>query len=111
MPSKLSAFKWGPRDTSWDQFIRNLVAQRGYGVERTYFGITDRARAEEVRKGLKNAGRAMGHSVKSFWSECTGCEHGGATCRYHVNFTAYDPEVAKSYMQRKSQYAGDEMEQ
>ena len=44
MPSKVRIIA-GPRNTSFDSYIRDLVSQEGYGAERTYFGITDQDRA------------------------------------------------------------------
>lgn len=101
MPSKVRIIA-GPRNTSFDSYIRDLVEQDGFGVERTYFGITKPERAEEVRRRMKRAGSHLGVSVKAFWSECKGCKNGGADCRYHVSFTAYDPDDARRYKQQQS---------
>jgi hypothetical protein len=93
----------GPRDTSWDNFIAQLVTERGYGHEREYVGITTEDRADEVRRKLRTAGRHQGVSVKAFWRPCNGCEHGGPDCAYHVHYTAYHPDAARRY---KGQQAG-----
>lgn len=94
----------GPRDKSFDHFIQELLDEDGFGVEREYFGIEDQSRADLVRRKLRTAGRHLDVSVKAFWAECQGCPNGGPTCRYHVKFTAYDPDEARKYMERKGQY-------
>jgi len=91
----------GPRNKSFDQFIRDLIDQDGYGAEREYFGIENPDRAETVRRRMKRAGTHLGVSVKAFWKECPGCNNGGPSCRYHVFFTAYDPDVARQYKQKQ----------
>jgi len=93
------------KDSSWDHFIAELVEQEGFGSERTYFGIATRERAAEVRSKLVSAGRHHEVSVKAFWKECQGCPDGGSECRFHVFFSAYDPEVARAYKERLSQIA------
>lgn len=103
MPSKVRIIS--KRDNSWDSFIRELVEQDGFGAERTYFGIATEERAREVRSKLVTAGRHQEVSVKAFWRECQGCPEGGDDCRYHILFSAYDPEVARAYMERKSRIA------
>ena len=100
MPTRVPPWKWGPRNVHFDSYIQRLVSERGYGVEREYFGIETEERAEQVRKGLRNAGRHMNVSVKAFWKPCKGCAEGGKSCRYHVAFTAYDPEKAREYKAR-----------
>ena len=100
MPSKVRIIS--RRDDSWDRFIADLVEEDGFGKERTYFGITTIERAKEVRQKLRTAGRHLEVSVKSYWRECPGCKEGGKECRYHVLFTAYDPAVAREFMERKS---------
>lgn len=101
MPSQVRIIA-GPRNTSFDSFIRDLVQQDGYAAERTYFGITDQDRAETVRRRMKRAGTHLGVSVKAFWKPCTGCEHGGKECRFHVYYSAYDPAAAREYKQQQS---------
>jgi hypothetical protein len=98
MATKLHPAKWGPADRSWEKFIGKLVADRGYGHEREYFGIETRERADEVRRGLYNVGRRSDeHSVKAYWRPCAGCEAGGPSCRFHVRYTAYAKEAARAY--------------
>lgn len=87
----------GPRNTSFDRYISELVEQEGYGAERQYFGITTPERADEVRRRMRRAGQHLGVSVKAFWKECTGCSNGGTGCRFHVYYTAYDPDAARKY--------------
>ena len=105
MPNRLHPAKWGPRTTVFDDHIRNLISERGYGTAREYVGIVDQERAETVRRGMRNAGRHLGVSVKAFWTQCPGCKDGGEECRYHVSFTAYDPEAARAYKQKQAQSA------
>ena len=102
MPNSAPPWKWGPRNVHFDAYIKNLLSERGYGIEREYFGIETEERAEQVRRGMRNAGRHLNVSVKAFWKSCTGCEEGGKTCRYHVAFTAYDPEKAREYKSQTS---------
>jgi hypothetical protein len=98
MPNRgVPPWKWGPRNTFFDNYVKRLVAEEGYGAERHYFGIETQERAEEVRKGMRNAGRHLEISVKAFWYDCKGCDDGGDNCRFHVSFTAYDPEAARQY--------------
>lgn len=101
MPSQVRIIS-GPRNTSFDHFIADLVEQDGYGSERNYFGITSQERADEVRRRLRQAGRHLGVSVKAFWYGCTGCQNGGHDCRFHVSFTAYDPGEARRYKAGKA---------
>lgn len=101
MPSQVRIIA-GPRNTSFDSYIRDLVEQDGFGVERTYFGITEPDRAETVRRRMKRAGTHLGVSVKAFWKPCKGCSNGGKECRFHVLFTAYDPEQARQYKQKQA---------
>lgn len=89
------------KDDSFDAYVRDLVASRGFGHERVYAGVTDRDNAETVRRKLRNAGRHLGVSVKAFWEPCDkrNCPAGG-DCRYHVRFSAYRPDDAKAYKAR-----------
>lgn len=87
----------GPRNTSFDGHITELIQQEGYGAERIYFGVTNQDRAEKIRRGMRQAGRHLGHSVKAFWEPCSGCKNGGRDCRFHIRYSAYDPEEAKRY--------------
>lgn len=101
MPSKLDHWaKRGPRDSSFDHFIQKLLDERGFGFEREYVGIVTQDRANQVRLGMRKAGQHLGVSVKAFWKPCEGCKDGGNDCRFHVSFTAYDPEVARDYKAR-----------
>lgn len=94
------------RDDSWNHFISELVEEDGFGAERTYFGIGTRERAEEVRRKLRTAGKHHEVSVKAFWNECKGCKEGGPDCRFHVKFSAYDPEDAKRYKAEQARHTG-----
>lgn len=91
----------GPRNTDFDDYIRKLVEDRGYGVEREYVGVTTQERAEEVRRRMRTAGRHLAVAVKAYWNECQGCDAGGPECAYHVKFTAYRPEDARRYKSRR----------
>lgn len=105
MPNRLHPAKWGPRDRAFDDLLGRLVAERGYGHAREYVGVTTPERAEQVRRGIRAAGRHLGHSVKAFWKACPGCEDGGADCRFHIEFTAYDQSAARAYRARQQQNA------
>lgn len=95
----------GPRNTAFDRFVADLVSEEGYGRERTYFGITTPDRAETVRRRMKSAGQHLGVAVKAYWSECSGCANGGAGCRFHVLYTAYDMNDARAYRARMANTA------
>jgi hypothetical protein len=101
MPSKVRIIA-GPRNTSFDSYIRDLIAQDGYGKERTYFGITDQDRADKVRRAMRQAGKHLNLSVKAFWQPCSGCRNGGRDCRFHVLYSAYDPGEAKRYKEQQA---------
>jgi hypothetical protein len=93
------------KDETWDAYVRDLVADRGYGKERTYVGVVDQKRANEIRQKLRTAGRHQGVSVKVFYRECTNkrCP-AGTDCRYHVSYTAYRGEDARRYKDRLSKH-------
>lgn len=101
MPDRVR-FIAGPRNTDWDDYVRRLVQERGYGHERQYVGITTRERADEIRRRLRTAGRHLGVAVKAFWQECEGCEHGGEGCAFHVLYTAFHPDDARRYKARQT---------
>lgn len=92
----------GPRDESWDRYIRRLVDERGYGHERTYVGVADEQRARIVRSKLRTAGRHQGVSVKAYWQACGGCGDGGPSCAYHVNYSVFDQAAARRYKARQA---------
>lgn len=96
----------GPRNADYDRFIRDLVRQDGYGREREYFGIEERDRAERHRRGMRQAGRQLGVSIRAYWKECSGCANGGPECRYHVCYTAFSPAAAKAYRAEQSRLIG-----
>jgi hypothetical protein len=89
----------------FDRYIDALVEEEGFGREREYVGITTQERADEVRRGLRTAGRHRGVSVKAYWTPCGGCAAGGAACAWHVHFSAYDPEDARAYKERQARLA------
>ena len=87
----------GPRNTNFDHFISDLVRERGYGVQRTWHGIGDQYRADQIRRRLAQAGRHLGISVKSYWQEVKDCKPSGGQCTFHVYYTAYDKPSARAY--------------
>jgi len=90
------------RAESFDRYIREQVDQSGFGVEHEYFGITSPDRAEEVRRGLRRAGKHLGVAVKAFTKDCAGCRLGGRDCRHHIMYTSYDLAAAREYMRSKA---------
>lgn len=101
MPSPVRIIS-GPRDESWDRYIRRLVDERGYDHERQYVGIEHEQRAREVRGKLRTAGRHQGVSVKAYWKPCSGCDQGGPSCAYHVFYSAFDLAAARRYKAQQS---------
>lgn len=105
MPSKVRIIS--KKDESWDSFVRDLVESEGFGKERTYFGIEEIGRADEVVRKLRTAGRNhLRVGMKVYSRQCKGCPEGGDSCRYHVLFTAYDISEAQAFMERKKAAAG-----
>ena len=106
MPGKVRIIS-GPRNVSFDHYIRQVIDDGGWEQERDYFGITTPERAEEIRKKLRTAGAHMDPpvSVRAYWRECSGCANGGAGCRFHVKFTVYDKAKARDWKERNSQAA------
>lgn len=106
MPSQVRIIS-GPRNTSFDHFIQDIVDKGNFEVEHTYFGIKDLERAMFVRNKLNTAGKHMDPvvAVKAFRQECQGCAQGGPDCRFHVSYTCYDMEKARAYKEKQKQYA------
>jgi hypothetical protein len=98
MPSKVRIIA-GPRNVSFDHYIEAIIAEGTIGEDHDYFGIEDIERADYVRRRLRTAGRHMDPAVavKAYYTECTGCDNGGPSCRYHVTFAAYDMATARKY--------------
>ncbi|MDA8316532.1 MAG: hypothetical protein M0010_15385 [Actinomycetota bacterium] len=91
----------GPRRVSFDSYVERLVSERGYGVEREYFGVETAERADEVRRGLRQAGRHLTVAVRAYYRPCKGCAKGGKSCAFHVFFTAFPRDDARRYMEKK----------
>ncbi|HWD09307.1 MAG TPA: hypothetical protein VHA57_09450, partial [Actinomycetota bacterium] len=79
------------KNETYDVYLRDLVAQRGYGRERHYAGVADQPTADQIRKALRNAGRHLGISVKAYWQVCDDNSCPASPCNYHVVYSAYDP--------------------
>lgn len=94
-------------DRRFDRYIDDLVADRGYGRERIYAGVEDQEKADEVRRKLRAAGRHRGVSVKAYWRPCEkrGRCPAGASCRFHVHYSAYKPDDARAYKERLARQA------
>jgi hypothetical protein len=92
----------GPRNTSFDHYVEDVLARGGWGQEQDYFGIEDIDRADFIRRKLRMAGQHMDPpvAVKAYWHECAGCNNGGPRCRYHVKFTIYDMAKAREFKTR-----------
>lgn len=105
MPSKVRIIS--PKNSAqWDDLIRD--AARSLGNENTYFGIVNNERADKVRRGLRTAGRHIGVAVKAYWKECPEagrCSLGGNDCQFHVYYTVFDMDTARSYKARAAQAA------
>lgn len=101
MPSPVRIIS-GPRDESWDRYIRRLVDERGFGHEREYYGIETEDRARTVRSKLRTAGRHQGVSVRAFWRQCGGCDNGGPSCAYHVHYACFTAAAARAYKARQA---------
>jgi hypothetical protein len=84
----------------WDRLVRQAMNYGAYGVEHDYFGITNEARADTVRKSIRTAGRHQGIGSRVFYEPCPGpegCQYGGPDCRFHVKYTIYPLEEARRY--------------
>jgi hypothetical protein len=102
MPGKTRIIS-GPRNTSFDHYIQDLIDRDAWETEHFYFGIADEERADFIRKKLRTAGTHMDPrvAVKAFRVACpNGCDNGGPDCRWHVSFTVYDMDKARAYMNR-----------
>jgi len=88
----------------WDRLVRDTIARRGYRYEETYGGITSEPEADKVRKKLRTAARHEGVGARVFYKECPApgnCPF-DPDCRYHVLFTFYPIEEARTYKERQS---------
>ena len=89
----------------WDDLVRQVLDGGALEVEHDYFGVTTQARADEVRKKLRTAGRHHGVGSKVYYKECPSpgkCKTGGADCAYHVYYTIYDLEKARGYKAKQA---------
>lgn len=93
----------------FEQHLRDLIDHRGFRAEGSYYyGITSVSRARQVQRAFRDAGRALEVAVKAYWTECPGCAPGGAGCRYHVHYTAY--ELAEAVAVRQARREATEAE-
>lgn len=94
----------------WDRLVSDTVRAGRLGVEHDYFGITNEARADDVRKCLRTAGRHQGVGSRVYYVPCEGgdqgCRYGGPGCRFHVKYTVYPIEEARRYKQEQAKSAG-----
>jgi hypothetical protein len=98
----------GPRNTSFDHYLQDIVDSNAYGVEHEYFGIGDLDRAVYVRNKLHTARTHLDPpvSVKAFRKECGGCKNGGPECKFHVSYTVYQSDVARAYKDAQDEATG-----
>lgn len=87
----------------WDALVR--AAGRLLGQENDYYGITNEARADEVRKYIRTAGRHVGVGSRVYYVPCdqAGACRGGPECRYHVKYTIYPIDEARAFKARQAQ--------
>lgn len=103
MPSQVRIIS--PRNSrEWDNIIDGVRSRGEWKQEQTYGGIASDERADKVRRSLRTAARHLGIASKIYWKECDAkgkCKFGG-DCAYHVYFTIYDLDEARSYKQQQS---------
>lgn len=102
MPSKVRIIS--PKNSSqWDDLVRGAPLRK----EHVYGGIVTNDRADKVRRSIRTAARHLGLASKVFWSECPDpakCQF-GTDCAFHVSYTTFDMEEARSYKARAAQQA------
>lgn len=97
MPDKVRMIQ--RKDLRFDDYVRKLVSEKGWGHERAYAGVASQEEADEIRRKLRAAGAHVGVSVKAFWERCPrpkSCP-AGESCRFHIRYTAYKIEDARRY--------------
>lgn len=101
MPDKVRIIQ--RKDKSFDGYIADLL-ELPRGHERTYAGIANGERAEEVRRRLRAAGRHHNVAVRAFWRPCDrpGRCPAGADCRFHVHYAVFDRDAARRYKARQA---------
>lgn len=97
MPDKVRIIQ--RKDERYDDYIRSLVNDHGFGHERVYAGVATKERADEIRRRLRTAGKHLGVAVKVFYELCPkrGRCGAGDGCVYHVRFSAFRNEDARAY--------------
>jgi putative component of toxin-antitoxin plasmid stabilization module len=93
----------------WDKLIRDAMAPKRIRSEHDYFGITNEARAETVRKNLRTAGRHQGVGSRVYYQPCNSpgaCRYGGPECAYHVKYTVFPLDEARAFKAAKAQPQG-----
>ena len=99
MPSQVRIIR-EPNSSQWDDLVRDVLQRGAFGVEHDYFGITTQARADKVRRAIRTAGGHQGVGRKVYWKPCPTpgkCANGGPECAFHVYYTVYDMDAARSY--------------
>jgi hypothetical protein len=105
MPSQVRIIR-ERNSAKWDDLVRDVISRGAFGVEHDYFGIISSERADKVRGHIRTAGKHQGVGSKVFWKECPApgkCANGGSDCKFHVYYTIYDLEEARSYKARQGQ--------
>lgn len=104
MPSQVRIIS--PRNSArWDDLVRDVIGRSAWREEHDYFGITNQDRADKVRRAIRTAAKHQGVSVKVYWNPCPApgkCANGGADCQYHVYYTIFDLDEARSYKAKQA---------
>jgi len=105
MPDKVRIVQ--RKDDRFDDYLRDLVASRGYGHERIYAGVRAQEAADEIRRKLRAAGKHVGVSVRVFFEPCPTPGHckAGSDCAFHVRYTAFKIDDARRYKARQQRRA------
>lgn len=99
MPSQVRIIR-ERNSAQWDDLVRDVLQRVAWGVEDDYFGIETQARADKVRRAIRTAGGHQGCGRKVYWKECPTpgqCANGGPGCRFHVYYTLFPMDAARTY--------------
>ena len=103
MPSQVRIIS-RPNSREWDDIIDRAVKNNAWREENTYWTTDGEARADDIRKKLRTAGRHLGVAVKAYYAPCPDrghCRH-NAECTHHVYYTIFPLEEAREYKRKQA---------